>query len=99
MRGDREPVRRIDLRQLFDHDHVADQIETGASQLLRPWYTQESELSHLLDALPRKLRRGIVLRSDRRDICARELADHLAHLKVLLAKIQGVVHEGSVGAG
>jgi hypothetical protein len=81
-------VRRIHFGELVDDDHVADHIESRASQLLGPRDPHQAQLSHFPDVLPRKGGVLVVLGGDGRDVIARELAHHLANLMVLLAEIQ-----------
>src|SRR5689334_6076628 len=93
----REPVRRVHLRELLDHDHEADGVEPRAAQLLRPRHTEQPELAHLLDVLPGELPFRVPLCRRRRDLVARELADHRARGEMLLGEIECVVHRKSLG--
>ena len=92
VRGDRERVRRVDLRQLVDHDHEAQQVEPRAAQLLGPRHAEQSELAHLANAFPRELGARVALRGDRRDLVSGELAHHLARREVLFGEIQRIIH-------
>jgi hypothetical protein len=93
VRRDGDGVRRVDLRHFVDGDHVRDVVETRTAQLLGPRYAEQSELTHLLDVLPRKLGALVQLRCDGRDFLAREGPHHLAHREVLLGEIESIVHE------
>ena len=92
VRGDRERVRRVDLRQLVDHDHEAQDVEPRAAELFGPRHAEQSELAHLADAFPGNLARRVVLGGDRRDLVAGELANHLAGREVLLGEVERIIH-------
>ena len=86
-------MRRVDLCHLVDHDHVADQVEPSATELLGPRDPEETELAHLPNVVPGERRVGVVLRGDRRDFVAGELAHHLAGREMLFGEIECVVHK------
>src|SRR5829696_10288666 len=92
VRRDGQSRRRVDARELLDREHVAEQIESGPAELLRPRNTEQPELAHLLDGLPWEGAVGIVPSGDGRYFVTRELANHLTHGEVLLGEIQLVVH-------
>ena len=96
MRGDRNGVGSIDLGHLVDHDHVAQEIEPRAAQVLRPRHSEEAELSHLLDVRPRELSLRVEVRRYWRYLAARELAHHVAYCEVLLGEVKGIVHSRAV---
>src|ERR1700720_2133229 len=84
---------RIDFCYLVDHDHVAEKIEAGSAQLLRPRNAEQSQLAHLLDIRPRELRFRIELRRDWRYFTARKLADHVADREMLFREIERIFHQ------
>src|SRR5579872_1408868 len=92
VRTDGDRVGAIDLGQFVEHDDVAQRIESGSAELLGPWNAHQAQLGHLLDVVPGELTIRIELRRDRRDFLLGEGADHLAHLQVLLAEVERVVH-------
>ena len=50
--GNGEAVGRVHFRELVNHDHEAQQVESGPAQLLGPWDAEQPQLAHLADALP-----------------------------------------------
>jgi len=77
MSRNRKAVRCVDLRQLVDHDHEADEIEPRPTELFRPRHAEEPELTHLADVVPRELGVGVELLRDRCDFFLSEMPDHL----------------------
>src|SRR5688572_10284504 len=86
-------MRCIHFGELVDHDHVADQVEAGPSEVLGPRNAEQPQLSHLPDTVPGKGGLFIVLGGNRRDLVASELPYHLAHLMMLFAEVERVVHD------
>ena len=86
-----------DLGQFVDGDDEGHRVEAGAAKILGPWNTEQSQVSHLRDVLPREGGVGVVLCGNGADMVVREGANHFAHLQVLLIEVQRVVHWISVG--
>src|SRR5688572_32464107 len=89
---DRESVRRVDLRQLVDDHHVTEDVETRASEFLRPGYAEEAQFAHALDGWPGEFGLCVVMRGDGCDFIARECPDRFANGEVLLGEVEVVVH-------
>ena len=85
-------MRRVDLRELVDNHHVAQDVETGPAQLLRPGHAKKAELTHALDGWPRELSRRVIVSSNRRYLIARKSPDGFAYGEVLFCEVQVVVH-------
>src|SRR5205809_3832509 len=83
----------VDLGQLVDHDHVADEIEPGAAQLFGPRYAEQSQIRHLADVFPWEGGIGVVLRGHRSHFVAREGAHHLARGEMLFSEVKRIVHD------
>ena len=85
-------MRSVYLRHLVDHDDIAQNVETGATKLFGPWDAEQTELAHLPDAFPGKLRLRVELGGHWTYFAVRELADHVADREVLLGEVERVVH-------
>src|SRR6185369_1646947 len=83
---------RIDFRELVNHGDVRQIIHARAAQLFGPWNSEETELGHLLHVVPGEATVEVVGAAGRFNDVAGEVANHLAHLEVMLGEIQTVVH-------
>ncbi len=72
--GHADADRRVDLRQLGDHQHVLDVAEPGAAQLLGEEDAEEAELAGLVHHLAREPLALVDLLDDGVDLAAGELA-------------------------
>src|ERR1041384_3458706 len=96
VRRDGERVGGVHLPHLVNGDVVGELVHPRAAVFLRPGNAQQAELAHPLDVLPRERAAAVELARDRRHVVAGELADHLPHLEMLLAEIEGVVHSANI---
>ncbi len=101
--GDRDADRRVDLRQLGDHQHVFDVAHAGAAVLLREDDPQEAELAGLLDDVGRKALGLVDLVDDRVDLAQGEIAGGFLHGALVFGERKihwsapGLFSEGSSG--
>ena len=87
-------MRGVDLRELLDHNHVAERIEPSAAKVLGPRHPEQPELGHLLHVLPRELALRVPVGGGGGHFVAGELANHFARREVLVGEIERVVHRG-----
>ena len=92
VRRNRYTVRRIHFCHLVDCDHVAQRVEPGAPERLRPRYSKQTELAHLLDVLPWEFLCRIEFGGDWCDFLARKLAHHVTNRDMLVAEVKRIVH-------
>src|SRR6185503_11583628 len=83
---------RIRFRANVDYGDVRQIIHARAAQLFGPWNSEETELGHLLHIVPGEPALEVVGAGGRFDDGAGEVANHLAHLEMMLGEIQTVVH-------
>ena len=81
-----EPARRADLRDLLDRDEREERPGAGAAVLLVEEEPEDAVLAVELDDVPRELVRLVDLGRARRDAVARERADELADLELLVGQ-------------
>src|SRR4029453_13553774 len=77
---------RADLRDLFDRDEREQRAGAGAAVLLVEQETEDALVAEQLDDVPRELVRGVELGGPRRDPLARERADVVAQLSLIVAQ-------------
>src|SRR5207237_4575667 len=95
--GDDQAARGADLRDLLDRDERHQRARAEAAVLLVVEDPEELVLAEELDDVPRELRALVDLGRPRRDPLAREGADELADLALLVAeRVDG--HAAIVGA-
>ncbi len=85
-------VARVDLRELVDHHDVGEVVHAGSTQLLRPRNAEQAEVGHLSHVVPGELTRQVVAAGARLHDLLREVAYHVANLKVKVGEVEGVVH-------
>ncbi len=95
MGADGERVAGIDLGQLVDGDVVGELVHPGPAELLRPGHAEQAEFAHFADVVPGKFRGAIEFAGDRGHLLPGELADHVAHLLVLLAEVEREIHDST----
>jgi hypothetical protein len=89
--GDADPQRRVDLRQLGDHQDVVDVAEAGAAELLGEQDAEKAELAGLAHHVAGKALRLVDLVDDRLDLAAGEIACRVADGALVL--VEGKIHE------
>jgi len=95
---DSERMARVHLGHLVDGDVIGELVQPGAAQLFTPGDAEEAQLAHGLDVVPGEGGGLIQLPCDWGDLGPGELADHLAHLMMLLVEVEGVVHRSRMAA-
>ena len=88
MRGDGDRDRRVDPRQLLDHDRVRDRVGAGTPVFLGDRHAHQPELGELRDELVGEAGLPVELFGDRRDALLRELANGGADEFVLLGQVE-----------
>ena len=86
LHGEDEPARRADLRDLLDRDEREERPGARAAVRLVEEEPEDPVLAKELDDVPRELVRLVDLGRARRDPVARERADELADLELLVGQ-------------
>ena len=86
LHGQDQPARRADLRHLLDRDEREQRARPGAAVALVEEEPEHLVLAEQLDDVPRELVRLVDLGRARRDPVARERADEVADLALLVAQ-------------
>src|SRR5712664_2025568 len=90
--ADGDGVARVDFRELVNDRDVGEVIHPRPAQPFRPGDSEETEISHLFDAIPREAALEIVLSGGRLEAGLAEVAPHLADLEMVVGEVERIVH-------
>ena len=92
MGADGDGVTGVDLGELVDDEDVREIVHAGPAQLLRPGNAEQSQVGHAPDVVPRERAVAVIAgRAGFHDVL-REVAHHVAHLKMMVGEVERVVH-------
>src|SRR5882672_2935032 len=91
VRRERDPRGSARARDLLDGDHVGERVQPLAAVFLGEDHSEETQLAHLLDVVPREFVRLVVAGRLGSDLLVREFMKHVAEARLLFGQLVKVV--------